>query len=37
LREPISANPNLQELALDQVRFEKPLPLQALVATSDTG
>lgn len=37
LREPISSNPNLQELALDQVRFEKPLPLQALVAYSDKG
>ncbi|HEX7316372.1 MAG TPA: glycosyl hydrolase [Pyrinomonadaceae bacterium] len=37
LREPISANPNLQELALDQIRFEKPLPLQALVARSDKG
>lgn len=37
LREPISANPNLQELALDQVRFEKPLPLQALMAYSDRG
>lgn len=37
LREPIGANPNLQELALDQVRFEKPLPLQALVASSDRG
>jgi hypothetical protein len=37
LREPVSANPNLQELALDQVRFEKPLPLQALVAHSDSG
>jgi hypothetical protein len=37
LREPISANPNLQELALDQVRFEKPLPLQTLMAYSDRG
>ena len=37
LREPVSANPNLQELALDQVRFEKPLPLQALMAYSDDG
>jgi hypothetical protein len=37
LREPVSANPNLQELALDQVRFERPLPLQALVAYSDKG
>lgn len=37
LREPVGANPNLQELALDQVRFEKPLPLQALTAHSDGG
>lgn len=37
LREPIGANPNLQELALDQVRFEKSLPLQALMAYSDKG
>jgi hypothetical protein len=37
LREPISLNPNLQELALDQVRFEKPLPLQTLMAYSDRG
>lgn len=37
LREPVSMNPNLQELALDQVRFEKPLPLQALMASSDRG
>jgi hypothetical protein len=37
LREPISANPNLQELALDQVRFEKTLPLQTLMAYSDRG
>jgi hypothetical protein len=37
LREPIRLNPNLQELALDQVRFEKPLPLQALMAYSDRG
>ena len=34
---PISSNPNLQELALDQVRFEKPLPLKALMAYSDVG
>jgi hypothetical protein len=37
LREPVGASPNLQELALDQVRFEKPLPLQALMAYSDRG
>ncbi len=37
LKEPISANPNLQALALDQVRFEKLLLLQALMAYSDKG
>jgi hypothetical protein len=37
LKEPISANENLQALALEQVRFEKPLPLQALCAYSDQG
>ncbi len=37
LVEPISANKNLQGLALDQVRFEKPLPLQALIAYSESG
>ncbi|WP_423129522.1 glycosyl hydrolase [Gaoshiqia sp. Z1-71] len=34
---PVSSNTNLQELALDQVRFEKPLPLQTLMAYSDGG
>ncbi len=37
LVEPISSNKNLQALALDQVKFEKALPLQALIAYSDTG
>jgi len=37
LRQPVASNPNLQELALDQVRFETPLPLQALVAFSQRG
>jgi hypothetical protein len=37
LQQPISKNSNLQELAIDQVRFEKPLPLQTLMAYSDTG
>jgi hypothetical protein len=37
LKEPISANENLQALALDQVRFEKPLPLQVLMAYSERG
>jgi hypothetical protein len=37
LVEPISDNPNLQELALDQVRFPKLMPLQALMAYSDAG
>jgi hypothetical protein len=34
---PISSNTNLQELALDQVRFEKKLPLQTLVAYNENG
>ena len=34
---PISSNTNLQELALDQVRFEKPLPLQTLMAFNEQG
>jgi hypothetical protein len=37
LTEPIAANKNLQALALDQVRFEKPLPLKVLMAYSDSG
>ena len=37
LKQPIAANTNLQELALDQVRFEKPLPLQTLMAYSEAG
>jgi hypothetical protein len=37
IKEPISANESLQALALEQVRFEKPLPLQALCAYSDQG
>ncbi|WP_167619341.1 glycosyl hydrolase [Maribellus sediminis] len=32
---PISSNTNLRELALDQVRFEKPLPLQTLMAYNE--
>ncbi len=37
LKEPISANESLQALAPDQVRFEKQLPLQVLMAYSDKG
>ncbi len=37
LKEPLSSNANLQDLALDQVRFEKKLPLQVLMAYSDRG
>lgn len=37
LIEPIAANPDLQDLALDQVRFEKELPLVALIAVSSAG
>lgn len=35
LKDPIYTNDNLQALAIDQVRFEKPLPLQVLMAYSD--
>ncbi|WP_064198308.1 MULTISPECIES: glycosyl hydrolase [Emticicia] len=37
LKYPISKNDNLQELAIDQVRFERPIPLQTLMAYSDKG
>src|SRR5215475_4470717 len=37
LKNPVSANQNLQELALDQVRFETRLPLVTLMAYSDGG
>ncbi|MEJ2543909.1 MAG: glycosyl hydrolase [Calditrichaceae bacterium] len=37
VKEPISSNKNLQELALDQIRFKKPLPLQTLMAYSGNG
>jgi hypothetical protein len=37
LQQPVSANKNLQELALDQVQFEKAIPLVALTAYSANG
>lgn len=37
LKEPISNTPNLQQKALDQVRFEKKLPLIAVMAYSNNG
>ena len=37
LKDPIAENDNLQLYALDQIRFEKPLPLIALMAYSDSG
>ncbi len=37
LQQPVSKNYNLQELAIDQVRFEKTLPLNTLMAYSETG
>jgi len=37
LKDPISLNDNLQLYALDQIRFEKPLPLKTLMAYSDSG
>ena len=37
LFDPIGRNKDLQLYALDQIRFEKPLPLYALMAYSDSG
>jgi alpha-L-rhamnosidase len=37
LLQPISANKNIQRLAIDQVRFKRSLPLTALMAYSDGG
>lgn len=37
IRRPLSQNENLQELAVEQVRFEKQLPLNTLMAYSDNG
>ncbi len=37
LVEPLSANEDLQALALDQVRFPKQLPMQTLIAYSSSG
>ena len=37
LKDPVATNANLQSLALEQVRFEKPLPLQALMAYPEKG
>lgn len=37
LVEPVAKNPDLQRHAFDQVRFEKPLPLQTLMAYPEKG
>lgn len=37
LVQPVSANKNLQALALDQVKFPRELPLQTLMAYGDDG
>ena len=37
LREPVGANKNLQALALDQIKFEKPLALQILMAYGEAN
>ncbi|MBN2610682.1 MAG: glycoside hydrolase family 2 protein [Bacteroidales bacterium] len=37
IKDPITANENLQALAIDQVRFPKPLPLHVLMAYSENG
>jgi len=35
--QPISANKDLQQLSIDQIKFARPLPLQVLMAYSDAG
>jgi hypothetical protein len=37
LAQPVSANPNLQDLALEQVKFERPLRLVTLMAYNEKG
>ncbi len=37
IKYPINVNPNLQELALDQVHFKRKLPLIALIAYNNNG
>jgi hypothetical protein len=37
LTDPVYMNKNLQSLAIDQIRFNKPIPLQVLMAYPDTG
>ena len=37
LVEPVEANPNLQALALEQVRYPKDVPLLAVVARNGAG
>ena len=37
LKQPITANPNLQELAIDQIRFTQALPLVSLMAFPAQG
>lgn len=37
VKQPVSANTNLQQLALDQIRFEKRLPLTLLMAYNGQG
>ena len=37
IKQPVAANDNLQELAIDQVRFPRPLPLHTLMAYPPAG
>jgi hypothetical protein len=37
LADPVATNKNMQALALEQVRYEKPLPLQALMGYPEKG
>lgn len=37
ISQPVESNKNLQQLAIDQIQFERPLPLRLLMAYSDKG
>ena len=37
ITDPVYMNKNLQSLAIDQIRFKKPIPLQVLMAYPETG
>jgi hypothetical protein len=37
IKDPLSANPNLQQLAIDQIKFRRDLPLQSLMGYGPAG